>query len=227
MLLLLMLLLVALPAQADGPAAGRWGTHGMVVFGNRDGLYAMHLAMFHRPHDVQVVLRIHLADAAADDALRRTLARRSVLWTLAPERFDLDRLAPAAPAPLPGFPARLYRGHFERGGQPQPALQQVVVEQVLVFQPLDPAYRSAAVERYRLIGQGRHRFLVKQLDQRPDADLLLAVTVPAATAAGTTVARPADGRLPRAGQGPQWLGRERYRGWRAGAVIYADGADLR
>lgn len=59
-------------ARADETAMGG---HGMAVFGGREGLYASHLPMFHAPHDTQLLLRFHLADAAADRALRERLAR--------------------------------------------------------------------------------------------------------------------------------------------------------
>ncbi|KAF1017038.1 MAG: hypothetical protein GAK31_00297 [Stenotrophomonas maltophilia] len=197
----------------------------MVLFGNAQGLYAMHLAMFHRPHDVQAVLRIHLADPAADARLRRQLQRQPALWTLEPERFDLDRLAPASPAPLQRFGAQLFRAHFERGGHPELARQQVVVDAVLLFQPLDPAYHQQPALRYRLIGTGRQRFLLKRLDSRPDADLLLAVTVSARTP---------QTELQRDGQGwptdpRHWSARlsaQQGAAWTVTHVLYADDADL-
>ncbi|WP_373990514.1 hypothetical protein [Duganella sp. BuS-21] len=42
------------------------GEHGMVLFGGKKGLYASHLPMFHAPHDYQVILQLHVADAATD-----------------------------------------------------------------------------------------------------------------------------------------------------------------
>lgn len=82
-------------AQAVG-----YGSHGMAVFGGRDGLYASHLPMFHAPHDAQVLLRFRLADASVDASLRARLALRPQLWTLDPESFDLHRLQPGNPEPL-------------------------------------------------------------------------------------------------------------------------------
>lgn len=164
------------------PALGRaetaLGSHGMAVFGGREGLYASHLPMFHAPHDTQVVLRFHLADAAADRALRDTLARHPRLWTLDPAPFDLLRLQPGHAEPLRTFAARFFSGHFERGGQPQPAVQRVVVDDVVVFNRLEARPREAATGRYRLIGRGGDWFAVKAIDRRPDFDHLLKLQAP-------------------------------------------------
>jgi hypothetical protein len=155
-----------------------FGGHGMAVFGGRRGLYASHLPMFHAPHDSQVLLRFHLADAAADLALRETLAREPRLWTLDPEAFDLLRLAPGHAEPLREFKARFFEGHFERGGKPQPVEQRVVVDEVLLFRRLSPAPREAATGRYRLIGGGGEWFAFKAIDRRPDFDHIVRLETP-------------------------------------------------
>ena len=157
-----------------------YGSHGMAVFGGRDGLYASHLPMFHAPHDTQVLLRFHLADARVDASLRARLALRPQLWTLDPEHFDLHRLQPGHEQPIKQFGARFVQGHFERDGVERFAGQTVVVDEVLLFKPLDfkPANdakvgRSAG--RYLLLGAGREFFAVKEMDRRPDFDTIVAM----------------------------------------------------
>lgn len=172
------LLLGALVPPLAARAETAMGGHGMVAFGGREGLYASHLPMFHAPHDSQVVLRLHLADAAADRALRETLAREPRLWTLDPERFDLLRFAPGHARPLREFQARFFEGHFERGGTPQPAHQRVVVDEVLLFRRLSATPREAAVGRYRLIGRGAEWFAFKHIDRRPDIDHIVRLDRP-------------------------------------------------
>lgn len=160
-------------------AASAMGSHGMAVFGGREGLYASHLPMFHAPHDSQVVLRFRLANVAADRALRETLALAPRLWTLDPEPFDLLRLQPGHAQPLADFKARFFAGHFERGGQVQPGEQRVVVDEVLLFRRLSPSPREAATGRYRLIGRGAEWFALKIIDRRPDFDHILRLDAPA------------------------------------------------
>jgi hypothetical protein len=172
----LLVLAAGLPAAALAETA--IGGHGMAVFGGREGLYASHLPMFHTPHDSQIVLRFHLADAAADRALREALAREPKLWTFDPEAFDLLRLAPGHAQPLREFKARFFEGHFERGGKPQAGEQRVAVDEVLLFRRLKAAPREAATGHYRLIGQGEEWFAFKRIDRRPDFDHIVRLDAP-------------------------------------------------
>ena len=172
-------LVLAALLPALGRAETAMGGHGMAVFGGREGLYASHLPMFHTPHDSQLVFRFHLADAAADKALRETLAREPRLWTFDPEPFDLLRLSPGHAQPLREFKARFFAGHFERGGKPQKGEQRVVVDEVLLFRRLSAASREAATGRYRLIGKGDEWFAFKTIDRRPDFDHIVRLQSPA------------------------------------------------
>jgi hypothetical protein len=148
------------------------GTHGMALFGGREGLMASHLPMFHRPHDVQALLRIRLRDAALDLRIREQLSREPKLWTINPERFDLDRLTPGDAEPLTRFRAALFEGHFERDGQVRLEGVEIAVEAVPLFSRLSPEPRRAPQQRFLWFGLGHEQFLVKRLEQRPDIDLI-------------------------------------------------------
>jgi hypothetical protein len=180
---LFVLALLALPLLARAAEAS-YGSHGMVLFGGRDGLYASHLPMFHAPHDVQVVLRVHFADAQVERAVRTRLDGGTDLWTLDPEPFALARLAPRASTPLTGFMANVVEGHFEQGGQTRHAHAAVVVDEVLLYRPLSPAAAVRPVATYVPVGS----FLVKLVDARPDFDHIVRLQAPAA--APVSVAKP-------------------------------------
>jgi len=185
--LLLAALLPVLPARA---AAVTYGTHGMALFGGREGLYASHLPIFHPPHDYQVILRVRLADAKLDGELRQRLDGKTALWTIDPEKFELDRLAPGAPAPLREFGATLVQGHFEQGGKPQYRNVRMVVDEVLLFRRLSLQTAESTSARYLQVGEGRQRFLVKTIDSRPDFDHIVAYrAAPGADTASVTVAK--------------------------------------
>ncbi|MBV6324148.1 hypothetical protein [Duganella violaceipulchra] len=164
------LLALALIAGGADAADASYGEHGMALFGGKEGLYASHLPMFHAPHDYQVILQVHLADPATDAALRRRLDGKTALWTIAPEKFELSRLAPASAAPLRQFKADLVLGHFEQGGKTQFAAANVVVDKVLMYRQLSPAQKASADASYVQIGGGKQRYLVKRIDSRPDYD---------------------------------------------------------
>lgn len=178
-----------------GAAAGKgptWGAHGMALFGGKEALYASHLPMFHAPHDYQVVLQVHIADPTLDAALRQRLDGKTALWTIDPEKFELNRLAPHAAAPVREFKADLVDGHFERGGKTQYAGATVVVDKVLVYRQLsaDSATRDSA--RYVQLGSGKQRYLVKEIDSRPDFDHIVAIESPDG-ASGAPVLFPKQG----------------------------------
>lgn len=158
---------LAASAMAAGPT---FGVHGMALFGGKEGLYASHLPMFHAPHDYQVVLQLHVADARLDAALRSRLDGKTALWTVDPEKFELDRLAPGAADPLRQFKAQLVLGHFEQGGKTQYSDATLVVDKVLLFRQLSPAEKLNPRATYVQIGNGKQRYLIKEIDSRPDFD---------------------------------------------------------
>ncbi len=160
-------------AVADKPLG--WGSHGMAVFGGHEGLYASHLPMFHAPHDTQVIIRFHLQDPAVDAQLRHALAQKPELWTLDPEEFDLLRLAPGHTEPLKQFTARFVQGHFERGGKERFTGQTAIIDEVILFRRLSATERKLTDGRYHVIGKGREHFLIKEIDRRPDFDLIVAL----------------------------------------------------
>ncbi len=165
-------------ASAETAKSPGWGSHGMAVFGGNEGLYASHLPMFHVPHDAQVVFRFHLKDPTTDNALRKALASKPELWTLEPEKFDLHRFAPGHADPLKQFSARFVQGHFERDGKERYINQTVVVDEIVIFQRLSFTPRVESKGRYRVIGNGLERFVLKVIDRRPDFDLIATLKPP-------------------------------------------------
>lgn len=165
-----LLALCTLPLHA---AYATYGNHGMALFGGQEGLYASHLPMFHAPHDYQVILKVHIADKATDAAVRKALDGQDMLWTVDPEKFELSALAPGAKSPRREFKADLVQGHFERGGVAQYKGAKVVIDKVLVFRQLDDKVRNATMSRYMQVGSGAQRFLVKEIDARPDFDQIV------------------------------------------------------
>ncbi len=172
---LILTLWLALTVCAAHAAPSTFGTHGMVLFGGADGLYASHLPMYHAPHDYQVVLRLRMADAAQDAQLRARLQERVALWTLDPQKFAIDRLAPDAATALNTFKAGVVLGHFEQDGVTQHAAADFVIEEVLHYRqlPMQPGVASKA--NYLQFGKAQRRYLVKLIESRPDFDHIFIV----------------------------------------------------
>jgi hypothetical protein len=207
----LCLLALALVGKPAGAHDHSYGTHGMVLFGDRDGLYLSHLPLMRAPHDHQVVLAVRLADPALDKSVREALRGKTELWTIEPERFELSRLDPASSTPLRAFGADIFNGHFERDGRRVHSKAQLLVEKVVVYRKLDTASRTRTHARYLPIG----RFLVKEIDSRPDFDHIVAL--------GTPALRPAV--VPKSGlDNPEAF---LTQGFDVRGTVYFDTADLR
>jgi hypothetical protein len=156
----------ALHVAHDAPAV-RMGTHGMVLFGRGEKLYASHIPMFHPPHDVQLLLQVELEGALA----QRDFA--GGLYTLEPERFDLSALMSGQ---LMQFRATLYQGNFEGGGKVLGREVRVRVRRVLHASALKADAPSAPHPRYLVLGGGqKDAFLVHALSRAPDFDQVLRV----------------------------------------------------
>ncbi|CCQ10064.1 hypothetical protein PALB_9290 [Pseudoalteromonas luteoviolacea B = ATCC 29581] len=106
------------------------------MFSDGVSLYASHLPMFHTPHDVQFIARIKLQDQSTHKALIQALMSNAGYWTLAPQRFDLNRLSSEAPERLRHFNANLFSGHFEREGKQHFSDRVIEIQSVVVHQSL-------------------------------------------------------------------------------------------
>ena len=186
-------------AQAGPPEA--WFTegattdgHGQVILGEGP-VYLSHLPMFmfdspeFHPHHSQVILEVTLPEAAMAAYLADRAASNAPLYTLRPTTgiAMLDIIAPA----LSGGPAApivgdIIRGHWERGGEPQPfnitwtevhtgipvTVERVIYAHEFAFDPPEQEQLE-----YILFGAGNQRFLAHRVTAPPDFDQVLPVTI--------------------------------------------------
>lgn len=164
------------PANAQWPAAGAVGVHGMALVGAGGRLYVSHLPMFHAPHDAQVVLEVEIAAPAEAARLAAELSATTQLWTIEPERFDLDALAPGRANPISGFRAHIYAGHFERGGVRRYSDVDVRIREVIHYRKLQAGDALPAVIAYVPLGSNADRQLAfKPIAGRGDVDHIVAI----------------------------------------------------
>ncbi len=171
LLLLAFILLALAPTEAD--AVDNPAIHGMLVVG-RNALYLSHLPMFHAPHDYQVIF-----EAEASPELRKAyqddlkLHPEQRLYTLEPqEKFVLPEMV-QAPRP---FAAKIYRGHFERGGT---ALEtgKIEIKKIIFYKQFDGSAIKPKVASYLFFGRGSDLFLAHLITATPDFDQVLSVSV--------------------------------------------------
>ncbi|MCL1067326.1 hypothetical protein L2735_10970 [Shewanella olleyana] len=169
------------PLQANKT---HFGTHGMTIFGGDDGLFASHLPMYHKPHNVQMVMQFHFSDPDIDKTVKQKLTQQSnqanQLWTIVPKPFDLMRLHPSQDNELTKLQVDVVEGHFERGGISRFTDQEVIIDNIIIFSELNmlTEQNKAANATYQVISanpQSQHQFLVKLIENRPEADHLLRV----------------------------------------------------
>ncbi len=158
------------PDAGAGHAAHRMGTHGMVLFGAGGKLYASHIPMFRRPHDLQLLLSVTLAHPA----LKAGRDFSDGTYTLEPERFDLDALVDGK---LKRFQATIFQGNFEGGGTPVYRDATVKVEAVAHARRLSAEEPAHEEPRYWVLGQGRSAYLVHALSRAPDFDQVVKVSL--------------------------------------------------
>jgi hypothetical protein len=145
-----------------------YGEHGMALFAARRACTPRTCRCSMR-RMIIMILQVHVADKATDAALRKRLDGKTALWTIAPEKFELSRLAPQAlaAASVQGRPGAAI------SSKAQYAASTIVVDKVLMFRKLSPEQRASSTSTYMQIGSGKQRYLVKQIDSRPDYDHIL------------------------------------------------------
>lgn len=202
-------------------AGSTMGVHGMALFGGKDGLFASHLPLFRAPHDRRLLVELKIDDPALDRQMRAELAARPRLWTIDPEPFELARLSAGTPHPLRAFRADLVEGHFERDGRVVHKNVRLNVVRIIEDRALDGAASPRAIATYRVVGHGRSRFLVKEVDARPDFDHIV-VLAPGSQAPTATVTVPRKGV-----EAPSLATLSAAAGVKAVATVYYDTADLK
>jgi hypothetical protein len=159
-----LLLLMSLLSSPKDQTNHKHGIHGMLLFVQANQWYVSHLPLFAHPHDQQVLASVTI------HGLDETINPQQ-LMTLVPEPFDLTRINESGF----GFTASVYWGHFERVGTLHQSNLSVVIEELLIYQPLGK-YRAHHELSYQLIGEpGPVQYYARLIDHRPAADHILRV----------------------------------------------------
>jgi hypothetical protein len=166
--------LVAFANASVRAADERPAIHGMLMVGNHS-IYLSHLPMFMSPHDYQAIVEVDLGPQAQSVYIEdRKSHPQENIYTFEPEeRFILPEMI-RNPRP---FLAKIYRGHFERGGVPIAQSVTVNIKKVLEFAQFKPDAPKAKSLDYILFGNGRELFLAHVITAKPDFDQVLGLDV--------------------------------------------------
>src|SRR6266508_1040805 len=158
---------------------GTTGVHGMLLFGE-EVLYLSHLPMFASPHNFQVLLEVGLDDAGREAFLSDREVAGDGIYTFVPEPFPIAELAPRADGPArTSIKGTIFRGHFERGGEPIAEGVVAEVRGVVHFSELDVGAKRSEDRQltYLCFGRPGQLHLAHEVTARPDFDQVLTARV--------------------------------------------------
>ena len=165
------------------------GLHGMLLFGG-DRHYLSHLPMFESPHNFQVILDVEL-----DDAVGEALGQG--LHTFEPELFPIAELDPRqGGSTRSSIEGTIYRGHFERGGQPIARGAVARIRTVVYFDELDveAVHGTDQDLTYLCFGGPGQIHLAHLVTASPDFDQVLTARLVPGTVTDPA-GRPVDGEV--------------------------------
>jgi len=142
---------------------GRIGSHGMVLVGTPDSAYLSHVPMFHAPHDVQMILSVHL------DGQKLPSSFSERLFTFLPETLSLDDLRLGQ---LKSFHGTVFLGSCEIGGTPVAKNVTVTVTSIVHQHILDG---KAAPQGWFVFGNAAQAFAAHRITTSPGFDQIVKI----------------------------------------------------
>lgn len=164
-LILALVFLVGGVVSAD-PAS----VHGMLIFGQKT-TYVSHLPMYHSPHDYQVILEVDLGKETGNLTQDMAAHPEEPVYTIEPKRFVLPDMVKG----LKAFPAKVYRGHFERGGV---AIFTAMVQpkKIVFFKKLNATENAPNALSLLLFGNAQEAYVAHRITARPNFDQIASVS---------------------------------------------------
>ena len=147
---------------------GYMGIHGMVLVTQGSSIYASHLPLYNKPHDVQLLYKLDNNDLAVLQTVRD-----SQFITIKPKPFNLQRLMRGEKMVIQ---ADLYAGHFERGGMLVYKNISLSFDKQLYVRAFDDIKPSSTKQEYDVVSlQGNYKLYIHRIQQAPSFDHILGV----------------------------------------------------
>ncbi|GLX77456.1 hypothetical protein tinsulaeT_07960 [Thalassotalea insulae] len=148
------------------------GVHGMVLVSHSSSIYASHLPLYQKPHDIQLLYKI---DTKSIPLIQ--LVRDADLVTIKPRPFNLQRLARGEKLTLT---ADVYLGHFERGGTVVYENMELIFSRQLYVRAMKELPKASELQEYDVIKlTGNSRIYVHRISQAPSYDHLIHIDLEA------------------------------------------------
>ena len=148
------------------------GVHGMVLVTHGSSIYASHLPLYNKPHNVQLLYQLDNNDLA----LLQTV-RDSQLITIKPKSFNLQRLMRGEKMVIE---ADLYAGHFERDGILVYDNISLSFDKQLYVRTFDDIKPSSTKQEYDVVSlRKNYKFYIHRIQQAPSFAHILGVDLEA------------------------------------------------
>lgn len=142
------------------------GVHGMVLVSHASKIYASHLPMYKKPHNVQLLYKLEVKDVALV-----ALVRDADFVTIKPEPFNLQRLMRGEKLAIT---ADVYLGHFEREGTVVYEGMVLNFDKQLYIRELNDIEDSSRIQTYDVVELGKtSRIFVHQIQKAPSYDHMI------------------------------------------------------
>lgn len=146
------------------------GVHGMVLMNKSSTIFAYHLPLYHKPHDVQLLYKLDVKDVAL-----MQLVRDNDMVTIKPKPFNLQRLMRGEKVALE---ADVYTGHFERDGMLVYKNMALNFAEQLYVRKLDDLKPSSKRQEYDVVSYRKnYKIYIHRLQQAPSFDHLIHIDV--------------------------------------------------
>ncbi len=146
------------------------GVHGMVLMNKSSTIFAYHLPLYHKPHDVQLLYKLDVKDVAL-----MQLVRDNDMVTIKPKPFNLQRLMRGEKVALE---ADVYTGHFERDGMLVYKNMPLNFAEQLYVRKLDDLKPSSKQQEYDVVSYRKnYKIYIHRLQQAPSFDHLIHIDV--------------------------------------------------
>ncbi|KXJ55745.1 MAG: hypothetical protein AXW17_04150 [Colwellia sp. Phe_37] len=148
------------------------GVHGMALFTQGSSIYASHMPLYHKPHDVQLLYKLDNKNLA----LLQTI-RDGDLITIKPQPFNLQRLMRGEKMVLN---VDLYSGHFERDGMLVYENIPMTFDKKLYVRSLDDIEPSSNKQAYDVVSlRQNYKLYIHRISQAPSYDHIIGIDIEA------------------------------------------------
>lgn len=146
--------------------------HGMALVTHSSSIYASHMPLYDKPHNVQLIYKI---DTKSIPLIQ--LVRDNDLVTIKPNKFNLQRLMRGEKITIN---ADVYMGHFERDGMLVYENMPITFAKKLYVRDFSDIKESSSRQKYDVINlKKNNRIYIHRIQKAPSYDHLIHIDIEA------------------------------------------------